>query len=115
MHQIDHVLVSANTRKLSEDYQVDKINTMWSYHQAPRVVIRLRVQKKTPKPKKKINWCKFIHSNIMDDFNRKLKSILANCVDTGYREFGKHIKSAAKDAVLETLEKMDDSNTVVKF
>ena len=60
--------------------------------------MRLRSPKKTSEPKIKINCHKIIDFDNKDDFNRKLKSILANFVDLCYDEFKKHIKLAAEDS-----------------
>ena len=76
-HKIDHVLESANNIKLVEDCQEETPSTTFRNHQSLRVMMRLRSPKKTSEPKKKINSHKFIDSENKDDFNRKLKSILA--------------------------------------
>ena len=52
--------------------------------------MRLRGPKKNPKPKNKINWHKFIDSDVKNECNQKLKDELANCADMGYEEFGKY-------------------------
>ena len=97
-HKIDHILVSANNRKLVEDCQEENPSTTFRNHQSSIVMMRLRSPKKTSKPKNKINCHEFINSDNKDDFNRKLKYILANFVDLCYDEFKKYIKLAAEDS-----------------
>ena len=85
--------------------QVNSENAVYSDHQALMITLRLRVQKKKQKLKRKINWHKFMNPNIRDEFNDKLKVILEKFVDLGYKEFGKYIKMAANEVAKEEVNK----------
>ena len=72
----------------------DKDNTAHSDHQALKIVLRLKVPIRKPKPKKRINWDRLMDAGVQGDLN-------SNCVDVRYEESEEHVKDDAKEVALE--------------
>jgi len=98
------MLVSLNAKPFIEKCLVDSANAVHSDHQALKLILRLKALVNKSKPKKSINWNKFMYSDIQLDFNTKLSNVVNNCVDLGYEEFRRYMKDVAKDVALEEVD-----------